>query len=72
MEKSGSNRQRRRAGKRKGEKRRGESKTIGKYDTVPSLLHSSQTVAHLEHINKLENLTRNKRGNGGGGRGSGE
>lgn len=44
--------------------KRGESKAFGKYDTVPSLFHSSQTASHLELINKLENLTRNKRGNG--------
>lgn len=41
--------------------RRRESKGIGKYDTVPSLFRSSQTAAHLEGINKLEKLTRNKR-----------
>lgn len=61
MEKSGSHHQRRQAGKRKGEKRRRESRAIGKYDTVPSLFRSSQTAAHLEDINKLEKLTRNKR-----------
>lgn len=47
--------------KQEKEKGKRESKAIGKYDTVPSLFHSSQTAAHLEDINRLENLTRNRR-----------
>lgn len=60
--------------KETGEKRRRESKAIGKYDTVPSLFRSSQTAAHLEDISKLEKLTRNKRAGaeGGGARRSAE
>lgn len=70
MEKSGSSHQRRRWGK-EGRKQQGKERVWQIWHSS-QLFSSRQTAAHLEYMNKLENLTRNKRGMGGGGRGSGE
>lgn len=70
MEKSGSSHQRRWWGK-EGKKQRGKER-VWRIWHSSQLFSSRQTAAHLEYMNKLENLTRNKRGMGEGERGSGE